>query len=268
MTLHIHGLASLFLVTSTALAGCGLFGTAQPEPERWTGNVRDLRVQWDAEPGIDVLTGVAVPVRAYLESRDLARYTGNLDNAYPGFTRAVPPNEPPESPDLAAMDRIPTLEYPADSPRIGNSRFHFLSVMHSGRDVTVTVCNYTYGVAQEQSNDSFVSLDYSGPVDKRGIIGMRVLLVAPDNPVPLPPQQGPEPAPMHDVFGEWKISGFLVAIGSSVKAQWDYGADYEACVENAPDPPDRRAFLTNGEHPRSIFPTSPASPGWPAQTGT
>ena len=83
--------ASLILVASMALAGCSLFGSRQPAPQRWGGMVSDLRVQWDAEPGIDLLTGVAVPVRAYLESSDLAQYTGNLDDAYPGFTRAVPP---------------------------------------------------------------------------------------------------------------------------------------------------------------------------------
>jgi hypothetical protein len=45
-----------------------------------------------------------------------------------------------------------------------------------------------------------------------------------------------------------------------------YEADKAACVENAPDPAPVRAAIIDGTHPRSEFPTSPASPGWPERS--
>jgi len=70
-----------------------------------------------------------------------------------------------------------------------------------------------------------------------------------------------------DVFGAWKITGFLNGLRSpdpEFDKVWPtFGADTATCVEQAPDPPERRAFLIQGEHPRSDFPTSPPSPGWP-----
>ena len=77
----------LIVVASVALAGCHLFENRQPSIERWSGSLSDLRYQWDAEAGIDVLSGAAVPVRAYMESWMLAQSAGNLDYAYPGFTQ-------------------------------------------------------------------------------------------------------------------------------------------------------------------------------------
>ena len=139
----------------------------------------------------------------------------------------------------------------------------------SGRNVTVTVCNYQYGVAKQEANGNFRALAKTGPVDTRGIYGIRVLLVAPadESTATLPPQKGPAPAPSDDVFGDWQVTGFLTASADSSKVQWpNYAADQATCVEKAPDPPERRAFLVNGEHPRSDFPTSPASPGWPEST--
>jgi hypothetical protein len=57
----------------------------------------------------------------------------------------------------------------------------------------------------------------------RGVITMRVLLVAPvdGSTSALAPQAGPAPAPRNDVFGDWQVTGFLVATGSAyVKPQW------------------------------------------------
>lgn len=265
---QIRWFLSVILIGCTVLVGCHQTDNRQPAVQRWGGLVSDLRVQWDAEPGIDLLTGLAVPLRTYLESRVLAQYTGNLEAAYPGFTRAVPPNEPPESPNINARDRRPPLENPLTSPVIGNSRFHIQRVERSGPNVTVGVCNYNYAVAEKQANGTFVPFVNFGPVETRGIITMQVLLVAPPDEAvsALAPQAGPEPAPSNDVFGDWQVAGFLVATASDyVKPQWPTAeSDRATCVEKAPDSLQRRVFLVNGEHPRSDFPTSPASPGWPA----
>jgi hypothetical protein len=264
---HIRWFLAVILIACTVLVGCHQTDNRQPAIQRWGGLVSDLRVQWDAEPGIDLLSGVAVPVRAYLESLLLAQHAGNVDYAYPGFTRAVPPDAPADSPDNGARDRRPPLKYALTSPVIGNNRYRIQSVERSGRSVAVVVCNYVYAAAEQQANGMFVSWVDFGPVETRGIITMRVLLVAPvdDSSPGLPPQAGPAPAPRNDVFGDWQVSGFLVATGSDyAKPQWPAKeADRATCLQKAPDSLQRRTFLVNGEHPRTDFPTSPADPGWP-----
>jgi hypothetical protein len=178
----------------------------------------------------------------------------------------VPPNEPKDSPNISARDRQPLRDYPLDAPWFGNFGYHIQAVERSGRDVTVTVCSFNYAVA-EQRDDKFVAFNDVGPIETRGIGAARVFMTAPANESTiLPPQAGPASSPVNDVFGDWQVTGFLVATGLDyVTPQWpDFRADREACVAKAPAPLDRRTFLLTGEHPRSDFPTSPASPGWPA----
>jgi hypothetical protein len=261
---------TLILLASSLVAGCTRPHENDQQVHRWSGVLADVRVQWDAEPGIDLVTGVAVPVRAYLESRLLAQYVGKIDQTYPGFTRAVAPNEPQNSPNISARDRQPPLEYPLAAPLFGNITYHIQAVDHSGRDVTVTVCNFNYAVAKEHDG-KFVAFNNLGPIESRGVNTFRVLLTAPadESTSALPPQAGPANSPEDDVFGEWQVAGFLVATGTEyVKSHWpNFEADLAACVTRAPDPLERRAFLLNGEHPRSDFPTSPPSPGWPSEAG-
>jgi hypothetical protein len=267
MMADIRRYVSLVLLAPAVFAGCMRHTGSDESVERWAGVVAELRVQWSSEPGIDLVTSVAVPVRAYLESRLLAHYVGEIDQTYPGFARAVPPNEPKDSPNISARDRQPPLEYPLTAPLFGNIVYHVQAVERSGRDVTVTVCNFNYAAA-EQHNDKFVSFANTGPMETRGINTVRVLLTAPatESTSALPPHEGTASSPANDVFGDWQVTGFLVATGTEyVKSQWpSFEADRNACVEKAPDPLERRAFLLGGEHPRSDFPTSPPNPGWPA----
>jgi hypothetical protein len=256
---------ALILLGSTVFAGCARPQDNDQSVHRWSGVLADVGVQWYAEPGVDLFTGVAVPVRAYLESQLLAQYVGNTDQTYPGFARAVPPNEPKDSPNISARDRQPLLDYPLDAPLFGNIGYHIESVERSGRDVTVTVCTFNYAVA-EQHNGKYVAFNNLGPIETRGIGAARVFLTAAaSESTELPPQAGPASSPSTDVFGEWQVAGLLRATSDYVKPQWpDFKADRDACVAKAPDPLERRAFLLNGEHPRSDFPTSPPNPGWPA----
>lgn len=266
MIWRVRRVVSLMLATSTALAACSSGATTGREHQRWGGLVSDVRAQWSAAPGIDLSTGVAVPVRAYLESFELGQFTGNPDDLYPGFMHAVPPNEP-EGPDPSARDRRPTLKHPNRSALVGNLRFHITSVQRSEQNFTVTLCQYNYGVAEQQVDGSYTSLVAGGRADSSGISAVRVFLMEPtgeSDPV-LPPQKGSAAAPVEDVFADWQITGQLTSSSSSSSAQWPtYQADDAACVEAAPDSLERRAFLLTGEHPRSDFPTSPPSPGWPS----
>jgi hypothetical protein len=249
------------------LAGChsGAEGD-EPTIQRWGGRLADLRVQWTAEPSIDLSVGPAVQLRAYIESRSLAQRMGNEDYAYDGFMDAVPPNEP-SSNDIAARERRPTTDYQSAVPLVGNDRYHLLSLNVSGPATAATICEYTYGYAAQQPNGAFAAAQ-TGTGDSRGIYALRVLMVPPISQSALPPQAGPEPAPVGSVFAGWRITGFLGFFSARLpgfKVVWPtYDADLASCVAKAPDPPERRAFLIDGEHPRSDFPTSPPSPGWPA----
>jgi hypothetical protein len=257
---------TFIVVASTVLAGCHLAESHQSTIQRWGGVLNDLRYQWDGEPGIDMLTGAAVPVRAYIESRMLAQSMGNLDYAYPGFTRAVPP-DPPD----AGWGLRPNVNHTLDTALVGNARYHILSLSRSADAVTATVCNYDYSVAHQvedgKENNKFESVARRLGWRPKGIFVERVTLAPPsDESSPLAPQAGPSPAPSDDVFGNWRITGYLFSTSQpGFKSQWpSFDADLAKCVDKASDPPERRAFLTDGEHPRSDFPTSPATPGWPA----
>ncbi len=263
---RIRAFFALVLAAAMPVSGCHFFDGGEPQLQRWGGVFSELRVQWSAEPGIELMTGSVVPLRAYVESTLLVMFAGSLDYAYPGFADAVPPNDPAGF--LGAGSRRPDEGSPRKSALLGNYRYRVLSVQNSGRDVAITVCAYSYGVAEEQDNATFTSVGRTGIGASRGIDVERVLLVAPSiDAAQLPPQAGSAPAPSHNVFGSWQITRVLTFVHKSrsgFEALWPtYDADTQSCIDKAPDPPERRAFLIDGKHPRSDFPTSPADPGWP-----
>lgn len=194
---------------------------------------------------------------------------GDEKYVYPGFAHAVLPNEP-DSKQMTAWDRWPSVATPEKRPLFGTEKSHILTIDQSGRDVTAVVCSYDYATAIENEPGKFVNRirTVSGP--DTGIHAHLVKMVAPQQgSQPLPPQEGPDPAPVADVFGGWKIIGALDSFGNYIDLarEWPaFRSDVAACADNAPDPPERRQFLLHGEHPRADFPTLPATPGWPAES--
>src|SRR5690349_7572273 len=93
--------------------------------------VADLRMRWTAAPGIDLLAGPAVPLRAYLESRSLVFMTGDMDDLYPGFDRAVMPSQPASSPP-SQWGLWPDTNIPRKTPLVGNIGRHVRSVTTAG----------------------------------------------------------------------------------------------------------------------------------------
>jgi hypothetical protein len=271
MRLKVWTPVALLLTTASVVTGCHVFGSRDPVIERWSGPVSELRAQWTSAPGIDLLAGPAVPIRAYLESRWLAQWVGNIDYAYPGFTEAVPPDVD-DSPDIGARQRRPIVKTQISAPFIGNDHFRILSIDDSGRDLTATVCNYTYAISKKNDDGTYSSAVRSQTREPKGIFAERISLVASTTQTEpaLPPQEGPAAAPSVDVFGGWQIVGNLASISRSLPGfdeAWPaYDADTQACVDQAPDPPARIAFLVNGNHPREDFPTSTPSPGWPEKS--
>ena len=256
------------LTILTLLTGCGLFNDDEPRIDRSSGPLSDERYQWTASPGIDLLTGPAVPIRAYIESWLDAQTMGSLDYAYPGFDRTVAARPTDGRLDMLTGNLRPDEDgSPSETVRVGNNRFRIQSISRSGQKVTAILCHYRYRLALEEENGKFVSVAHNAVHDD-GIEAMLVMLNVPVNEQSnLPPQAGPAPAPVVDVFGDWKITGFLNGFRSP-DPEFDniwptFDEDTAKCVAEAPDPPERRAFLIQGEHPRSDFPNSPPSPGWP-----
>ncbi len=178
MFVRIRGLVSLILIATTVLAGCHLIDGQGPI-ERWRGLASDLRLHWSAESGIDILTGAAVPVRAYtLNQRILARLHGK----YRLCLSRIQPRGTTKRPQGQLRHRCPEpqtrLDRPVPNALIGNERYHILSLARSGRNITATLCNYRYAVGMPADNGMFKSVQ-TGVGDSRGIYAERVTLVAP-----------------------------------------------------------------------------------------
>lgn len=262
-TISVRPLVAALAIPLTA---CGLFGGEPPEVDRSTGPLAQQSFQWSAASGVELVNGAAVPIRAYLESRLDAQTMGSLSYAYPGFDRAVAPVGDDDRNDLLKGDLRPDNANPVGNVSVGDNRFRLQSVAPTDATIIATLCNYRYGMALENENGTYSSVAGAFANDD-GIDAMRLSLTAPAGPGSMPPQTGPARAPSDDVFGDWKVTGFLTSWVSSdtrfAQAWPTYEADLANCVADAPDPPERRAFLIAGEHPRSDFPTSPPSPGWP-----
>jgi hypothetical protein len=233
-------------------------GTPTPAPppnaiERWSGAAADVRYRWSADPGIDLLSGPAVIVRAYIESVELAEIMFSADYVYPGFDRAVSPDGP------NYVGPRPDLVYPPEHPPVGTEYGHILGIEQKGRDVVATVCGYGYASAFNLGDGSVKVNHYSN----YGTSITRVTMLAPvDEPmVPLPPQIGPLPAPVDDVFGDWRVAASNLGLLAS---DWPtFPVDLQACIARGPDPIERRESLMTGKHTRADFPTLSALPGWP-----
>ncbi len=259
-----------------SITGCGPKGVRHPPvvPPKipWTATLSDVRAVWSADPGIDLLSGPAVVVRAYLESIFVAANQGDIGYAYPGFTRAVEPNAPAGQPD-SARDRWPDTAHPLRDRLVGTDRYHIVGLSTAGPQVAAVVCEWAYGSALDLGDGNYgwkITLPVTDPAARIAV--HRVAMTAPQGGTgtPLPPQRGTAPAPVDDVFGGWHIVGHNMTADrvpgtTTDPVQWPAEvADAQSCVDKAPDPVERRLFLLNGAHPRSDFPTQPPYPAWPA----
>jgi hypothetical protein len=260
-------------VISSALClvgGCsGADDTGQPTKSqiRWPPVLSNLHFLWSAEPNIDLVRGPAVIARAYIESGFLVSFGNSTDYLYPGFDHAVAPNQPLGSP--ASTVSLWPEPRQHDKPLVGTALEHILRVDQTGRDVTVVVCYWTWGLALEQPSGMY-QIQSAEAGAGTAVSATRLSLTSPvdsnDNSKSL--QQGPSLYANTDVFGGWRVVGSLAGSNSvGLIEEWpEVDQDLATCAIKAPETLERRQFLTTGEHPRSDFPTLPASPGWPAQT--
>jgi hypothetical protein len=283
------------VVALVALGGCGAPAEA-PTPEtssqpgqlfpNWPPLLNDFRFHWSAEPGIDVTTGPAMVVRAYLESYSVAELTLNADHGYPGFDRATPENLPREGNYQFQLVNIRPLGYPSKSapedavPHLGFDALHFLELTPVGDGYRAIVCRGDYAnfVASRSKPGKFVSVGFSErageviPRESSGVSGIQIELTQHDprvgsNPpaVVASPQRGPLPAPDQDVFGNWFITGAGDTFWGPKNDPKSFRHDLEERCEAAmPLPAAERVAMMTGFKDQAP-PHGEAIPGWPAK---
>ncbi|CRZ15532.1 hypothetical protein BN2156_02394 [Mycolicibacterium neworleansense] len=258
----------------------------------WPNDLNGFRFQWTAQPGIDLLTGPAIPVRAYLESFRTAFMTKSSANTYPGFQRAIPDLPDPRAgyDEHVQWGELPfELKWlmPAidkdinfgDGPFFGNEYFHVLELSPLADGYLAYVCDGKYNIfhpAIGHSGKYASVLDYPGgknDVQKREEAAVTLWRIefkngdAGDKTTQL--QEGKSPAPIGDVFGNWKITGasqgnYWGSLKNTTHTPRDpdYVQRRQQCRDTMPHNVDERAQIL-----MSVLDTppqaDPAVPGWP-----
>lgn len=289
----------LAMAVVVSMSGCQA-NSSQPNP-RGTNNVQpqnnwpkllgNFRFHWSAEPGIDVITGPAMIVRAYMESFDTAWFTLDINNVFPGFTRSTPENQKRQGEFLWQLVQVRPLGdgYPKNAdgarPHYGFQALHFLELAPLGDGYRAIVCSgeYAHFVESTVNPGKFMSIgvdDKTGrPFNEggSGVAPYQIDLtqhdprVGPNPPAPVTePQRGPAPAPTQDVFGNWFITGASSSHwGPSTDrraAEFPSPALQQRCEDAMPTPKAERLAMMTGfkdEPP----PPGQAIPGWPAEPG-
>jgi len=279
--------ATLLLV---ALAGCGA-EKAPPEPKfaNWPATLDDFRFQWAAEQGIDLASGPAVPLRAYLESYRIWNMTQDAGTAYPGFDRAVSEAMPAKSNSTTRNELVDIRPQPEaepfgpPGPFYGNEYFHILELTAIESGYRAYVCDGMYNVFREADEEGkYVSvIKYQSRTGLNDVNGMKVWRVEFTDTPPVtdaPPtmtaaQRGPNPAPAGDVFGPWRITGASDdKWGTQINSQdtADERIDGARRISQCSDLMPQWRTERNDIIGRVLDtpPTAePASPGWPDGTG-
>lgn len=250
----------------------------------FTGLTQYLRFRWTAEPGIDLVNGPGVVIRAYRESFTLGGLMADPAYYYPGFDAAVPPKNYSTDnyaarPLVKGEEDLRSSGFQTTTPIVGTWRQHILSLTgDDAKGYTALVCSWDYATGVQQRDGAYRyanRLPPKAPGTVAPEIGTNVYLIMlapPSSPEPnlvTTRQFGSSPNPTTDVFGGWKITLGMdyksISIEPPIRWPEDtYQRDFNTCVAKAPDSYEKRRFYLTGEHPKSDFPTLPAEPGWPA----
>lgn len=283
------------------VAGCTHPADRSPLPlpqsafVNWPDELNNFRFRWTAETGIDLLTGPPVLLRAYLESYRVGFMMKTVDATYPGFRRAVPETPSADRDELnwnalpVQLQRIrPAFKSTVNfgpGPFFGNEYFHILEITRVGVGYRAYVCDALYklfhpseSVAGKYSSvfDHLISDTSKANGDFHTLDLWRIEFeLDPGNPpssasAPVGAQQGPNPAPLGDVFGDWRVTGAspdnywgpsFSHLESTAKDP-DYLARRQQCLDRQPyDAEQRKAFYTGVRD--SPPQADPAVPGWP-----
>lgn len=293
MSLTSFRLAS-FGVAACLLAACGAPNdeTAQTPDEpaerdgsNWPALLDDFRFHWSADPTIDLTSPPASVVRAYVESYSIVNYTFNAANSYLGFDRATPENESTESEHfLWQLIRVRplgdgALSRPEDArPQFGYQPLHVLELTPTDNGYRAVLCSGDYArfVPSSTQPGKFASVVFNEelgttvPIDNPGV-GVRLVELAQRDrsagstapTTPMSPQEGPLPAPIDDVFGDWSVTGSSTTFWGPNDRFVDIASQYqERCEAAMPDAPEVRRNLMSGLRSEPPAPGQ-AVPGWP-----
>ena len=281
---------AVVLLAALGLTGCqGDEAPPAPTFANWPASLNDFRFRWAAEPGIDLVSGPAVPLRAYLESYRIGQLTGDIGATYPGFDRAVPELPAPNSDAPAQLGVIrpaPGAEqFGPPGPFFGNEFFHILEITPLEKGYRAYVCDGLYKIFREgdererEERGKYVSVvkyasNHRGLNDVNGMKVWRVEFTdtppAADAPAMVAGEQrGPSPAPAGDVFGPWRITGasdFAWGTDINRESTSDERMDGARRISQCSDllPHWRTERDANIKSVLDTPPTpEPASPGWP-----
>lgn len=279
------------LLAVAGLAGCHAEeAPLAPTFANWPQSLGDFRFRWAAEPGVDLASGPAVPLRAYLESYRITQLTDDSGAAYPGFARAVPEALPRNSKASTQNELVDIRPSPDTEPFgppgsfYGNEFFHILELTPIGGGYRAYVCDGLYGIFREGEEkgqyESVVGYQHDSRAGLGDVEGMKVWRVeftdsspAADAPAMVTDaQRGPNPAPTGDVFGPWRITGAsdenwgtLINRESTADEQVDGAQRLSQCSDLLPHWRTERAAII--ERVLDTPPSAePASPGWPDST--
>lgn len=264
-----------------------------PEFSNYPAEANDFRFHWSAAPGIDLETGPAVAVRAYIESMRLAAFAGGDPSVvYPGFMHATPENTEPGTsdgdlyqlefirPKTRAQYESNGLQY-VQRQVYGYQPTHILDLMPQGDGYQATICLGAYSVYRTDDADrgryfSTAADEKTGEMlrDDSDIQFWRVELTENDPRVanvqasPVAPQVGPLPAPLDDVFGKWFITGSSQGLWGPPGQGEDIDTQEvrQQCEDAMPDDAAARMAMATGFH-ASPPPHGEPIPGWPAANG-
>ena len=254
----------------------------------WPVSLNEFRFHWTAEQNVDIATGAAVPIRAYLESYYVASFSASLGNAYPGFMRATPENDELDGRYLAQLAWIRPLNGVAAKTEeavahFGYIPFHILRIDGVGDGFRALVCQGKYAVfvKSDVHPGKFVSISVDpktaqirGQYDTVAVHRIELTehdpRVGPNPPAGVTaPQRGPAPAPDQDVFGRWFFTGasssFWGPIDAAEPERFPPPELKRQCNDRMPQPEAERIAMMTGFKDQPA-PHGEAIPGWPSET--
>lgn len=288
------------IVAAVLIAGCA--STAQPDSEststqseqrypNWPALLSDFRFHWTAAPGVNLTTGPAVAVRAYMESYEIANMTFDINNVYPGFMRATAENRSTtegtywsEKTDIRPLGIYERSKPPPGVQHFGFNTDHLLELTPIDDGYRAIICTGSYSnfIRSAARPDAYISTSTRETKDgvapfpytaNTGIFVRQIEFTQHDPRVPVDaprpvtgPQRGPAPAPHGDVFGNW----FIRASSST-----GWGPIPRPVLDNFPTPELRQRCSVAMPHDESQRremmtgykdqppPHGDAIPGWP-----
>jgi len=250
-----HRLIGVLLIAGMAIAGCAAVrphvdSTAIPSnkgPYQLPDLVR-YNYRWSAEPHIDLFSGPATAIRAYVESYYAATDAHSTKAGYPGFEKAIEHLvfEPFRERDI--NDR--TNHNP--QPIVGTSYGHILEMTTTDTGIIAIICEGNYSLMFTREDGSYGNLGTRVP----NALGVEIA-PGPDGAIyDTRPTAGPARAPQSDMFGGWTVTRHRLSI-----EDFSY---HLACEYKFPDPPEDRPTRLS-DVLTVPYPTLPPYPGWPEQ---